>query len=335
LEFDSVIETFTDEDQMVARYLLGELGETESTKLEDKMLLNDELYERLQVVEMSLIDGYIRHEMLPEESRRFEENFLAVQENRDKVNRARMFHESLRLLHGEEEEARSPVHAQGWYPQITALFQWPLMAVAFVILAVLFIAALVVVVKRLRPAANENTVTVNSAPTYPTNAYPVSGVTPDDSVAVGTPTPQLQSTPVPSANKSPDRIELARNNAAQDTQQEYINRQGRSGVERSRGGIVHITLRKEITHLKLVYELLSDVPARETYGVTIKNRYDEPIWPQNNENKEEVRPVFNAGLKGKRLIIINVPTSIFKDSGPYLFEFDDPYIPAKNFTIKK
>ena len=330
-----MIETFTDEDRMVARYLLGELGESESAELEDEMLLDDELYQRLHVVEMNLIDGYVRHEMLPEESRRFEENFLAARENRDKVDRALMFHESLRLLHGEEKAAPSHVHAQGWYTYVTRLFQRPLAAAAFVISALLFIAALVVVVKRLRPSANENAVTVNSAPTYPTNANPVTGATPDDSVVVGAPTPQTQSSPVISANERPDQTELARNNAARETQQEYINRQGRGGVERDGGGIVHITLRKKTTHLKLVYELLGDVPARETYGVTIKNRYDEPIWPRNDENKEEVRPVFKGGLKGKRLIIVNVPTSVFKDSGPYLFEFDDPYIPSKNFTIKK
>jgi hypothetical protein len=335
LELDSVIETFTDEDRMVARYLLGELGESESAELEDEMLLDDELYQRLHVVEMNLIDGYVRHEMLPEESRRFEENFLDAQENRDKVDRARVFHESLRLLHGEEKAAPSHVHARGWYPHVAQLFQRPLAAAAFVVSAVLFIAALVVVVERLRPPANGNAVAVNSAPIHPANTNPVNGATPDDSAAARAPTPQTQSAPAPSANERPERVEIAGNNAARETQQEYINRQGGGGVERGVGGIVRITLRKKTTHLKLVYELLGDVPARETYGVTIKNRYDEPIWPRNDENKEEVRPVFKGGPKGKRLIIVNVPTGIFKDSGPYLFEFDDPYIPAKNFTIKK
>jgi hypothetical protein len=331
---DSVIETFTDEDQRLARYVLSELGESVSIDLENEMLLDDELYERMQVVEMNLIDGYVRDEMLPEERRRFEESFLVVPENGEKVNRARMFHESVRLLH--REGKMSPAPARGWRPQIAKLFHRPLLAGALVVAAVLFIIAVIVVmVARQHPAENANTVAVDSTPTAPANTRPVSGTTPDDSTANSTPTPQPPTAPGMSANQRPDQVELARNNGAQHIQQEYISRQGGSGVERSGGEIVHITIRKQITHLRLIYELLDDVPAKETYGVTIKNRYDEPIWPQNDVNKIEVRPVLKDGLKRKRLIIVNVPANIFKDGGPYLFEFDDSYIPAKNFTIKR
>ena len=327
-----MIETFTEKDQVLARYLLNELDDDVSAELEDEMLLDEELYERAQVVEMILIDCYVRNEMLPEESLRFEATYLMTPENKDKVNRARMFHKSLRFLHGQEKPLPQ---APSWRSQVRAIFQRPLRAAALIVSVVLSIVALVVVFERLRSADNANTILTKSTPSNPDAMTPVPDTTPDDLSASGTPTPTAPV--VPSTNKGPNSSgnEVARNNPPQLTRQVYINRQSGSGGERSGGGPVHITLSKQVTNLKLIYVLLDDVPEREAYGVTIKNRYDEPIWPQNNKNREEVKPVYQDGAKRRRLIIINVPTSIFKDSGPYLFEFDDPYIPAKNFTIKK
>lgn len=327
-----MIETFSDRDQVLARYLLNELDDDVSAELEDEMLLDEELYERVQVVEMILIDGYVRTEMLPEESLRFEATYLMTPENKEKVNRARMFHESLRLLHGQEKPL---TQAQSWRSLVRAIFQRPLRAAALIVLVVLSIVALMVVFESRRSADNANTILTKSTPSNPATTAPVPDITPDDLSAAGTPTPTAPV--IPTTNKGPNLSgnEVARNNPPRLTQQVYINRQGESGGERSGGEPVHITLGRQVTNLNLVYELLDDVPERDAYGVTIKNRYDEPIWPQNSKNREEVKPVHQDGLKRKRLIIINVPISIFKDSGPYQFEFDDPYIPAKNFTIKK
>jgi hypothetical protein len=327
-----VIETFSNKDQVLARYLLNELDDNVSAELEDEMLIDEELYERVQVVEMNLIDCYVRNELLPAESLRFEATYLTTPENKEKVNRARMFHESLRLLQGQKKPL---TQAQSWRSQVRAIFQRPLRAAALIVSVLLSIVALVVVFKSLRSADNANTILTKSTPSNPVVTTPVPDTTPDDLSAGGTPTPTVPV--VPSTNKGPNLSgnEVARNNSPRLMQQAYINRQGESGGERSGGEPVNITLGKRVTNLNLIYELLDDVPKRDTYGVTIKNRYDEPIWRQNGKPIEEVNPLSQDGSKRLRSIIIKVPTSIFKDSGPYLFEFDDLYIPAKNFTIKK
>jgi hypothetical protein len=332
-----MIETFTPEDQVLTRYLFHELNENEIVELEDEMLLDDKLYRRAQVVEMNLIDGYVRHEMTPEETLRFKEKFLAVPENRDKVNQAQVFHESLRLLHEKEQVAQPVIHEPDWHQQVTGLFQRPLPALTFVFLALLLVAALVALIERGQRAGNPSNVATSPAHANSDNANPVANTASNSSVAGGVPTPQMKAPIAPSANKKPNSsgVEFAENAPPQHTQREYINRQDRSGVERRGGGVVRINLGKKVTNLTLIYELLGDVTERETYGVSIKNKYDEPIWPQNDKNKEEIRPVIKEGKERRRFIIINVQTSIFKDGGPYLFDFDDPHIPAKNFTIKK
>ena len=86
-----MIETFSDADKLLVRYLYRELKQDEATQLEDEMLLDDELAERAEVVEMNLIDGYVRGELSAAERLRFEERFLVDSENRDKVERARIF----------------------------------------------------------------------------------------------------------------------------------------------------------------------------------------------------------------------------------------------------
>ena len=332
-----MIETFTEKDKVLVGYLLNELSETEIVELEDEMLLNEDLFERLQVVEMNLIDGYIRNEMTHEERLRFKENFLVVAENRDKVNHAQIFHDSLSLLHEKARVAPLAAQEQDWRQWVAGLFQRPLPVLALTTIAVLLIAVLIVVFNIQRPSENANTVVANSAPTVSDNANQVANIASNNSVVGVAPTPQRQPVAVPSANKRPtgSGTELAKNDPHKYTQSEYLNRQDESGVERSGSNIVHITLGKTVTNLSLIYELLDDAPKRETYSVKIKNQYNEIIWPQNNQGKEDVRPVYKKVKKRRKFIIINVPTSIFKDSGPYSFEFDEPNIRSKNFTIKK
>lgn len=102
-------EAHDDKDQLIARYLLNELSESENEDLEDEMALDSELVERRQTVEMNLIDSYVMDETSPDERRRFESGFLLFPENRLKVEEARMLHESLSLLRKEQAgEQKAP-----------------------------------------------------------------------------------------------------------------------------------------------------------------------------------------------------------------------------------
>jgi len=334
-----MIETFNDTDKVLVRYLFNELAEAERRELEDEMLLNDELFDRVQVVEMNLIDGYVRDEMNAEENLRFKEKFLAIPENSDKVNHAQMFHNSLQHLH-EKEPLVTPtvVREQGWRQWTAGLFQRPLPALTLTALALfLTFAGLYGVYLNQRLAANSNTVVANSPPTVPSNVNIATNTPSNSSVPVNAPTPR-QKPPVLSSTQKvtgDSRVEIARNNPKGYTQDFCLFCQDQRSAERSGSDPIPITLDKKTTHLKLRYELLEDVRERELFNVTIKNRYADPIKLKNGEDKQAVKLVFSKGRKRRRFIIINVPTSLFKDSGPYTFEIDEPNFSPRTFTINK
>lgn len=303
-----MIETFSDADKLLVRYLYRELKKDEATQLEDEMLLDDELAERAEVVEMNLIDCYVRGELSAAERLRFEERFLVDWENRDKVERARVFQKSLRVISDEGQF----VNNQGWRRFVPAFLAQPLPAFALVTIVLLLTAALIVFEVRRR-AHNTNSLATNSATPAP--------------VTAATPTPEN----VPA--KEPE-TEIARNDPEKHIQYEYIHRQDWNGAERS-NPVVHFTLDPRVKTVALMYQLGDDLAAqRKSYGVTIKNQYGERVWPQN-KLKIESKPIFGKEEKRHRVIVVKVPVNVFTDGGPYSFEIDDQYLPAKQFTVKK
>lgn len=306
-----MIETLSDEDKLLVRYLFNELDKDEARELEDEMLLDEELGDRAEVLEMNLIDCYVRNELSADERVRFEEGFLADPENKDKLNHAMMFHESLRLLHEKDQLASGS--DQRWRRGLSAIFARPVPALALFTTVVLLIAALGVFEIRRR-GHNANNLATNS------------------SLAANV----QQNTNVASQNNSPEPVpsepELAQNN--RHTQYEYIHRQDSNSGERA-GETAHFILGPQAKNLVLRYELIDDKAAqRETFGVTIKNQYGERIWPQNKA-KVEIEPVFTKGTKRRKFIAVKIPVKVLTDGGPYLFELDDNYLPAKQFTVKK
>ena len=305
-----MIETLSDEDKLLVRYLFNELDKHEARELEDEMLVDEELEDRAEVLEMNLIDCYVRNELSTDERERFEKGFLADPENRDKLDNAMMFHDSLRLLH--EKDQRASGSDQSWRRGLSSVFARPLPALALFTTVVLLLTALVVFEIRRR-GHKTNNLSTNS------------------SLAVNV----QQNTNIASPNNSPQPVpsepELAQNN--RDTQYEFVHRQDSNSGERG-GETAHFSLGPQVKNLVLMYELIDDKAAqRETYGVTIKNQYGERIWPQNKA-KEEIEPVFTKGTKRRKLIMVKIPVKVFIDGGPYLFELDDN-LPAKQFNVKK
>jgi hypothetical protein len=309
-----MIESFSDEDKLLVRYLFNELDENKGRELEDEMLLDDELAERAEVVEMNLIDCYVRNVLTAAERLGGAERFLGVPENKVKVDRARMFQQSLNLSSEKNQFVTQPTDNQGWRGMFPGFFARPLPALALLTTVVILIAALIVFEIRRR-TPNPNSLTTNSARPAPVNQNAPNSTTPAP----------------PSKNAGP---ELARSDPQKYTQYEYIHRQDWNGAERG-GPVVHLTIGPQVKTLNLVYELGNDkAAAKETYGITIKNQYGERVWPQN-KLKEDIKPVFEKGGKRQKLIVVKMPVKVFTDAGSYSFEIDDQYLPAKQFTVKR
>lgn len=65
------------DEALIRNYLLGELTEADADALEERLIVDDELYDALLIGEDDLIDSYARGELTPQEEARFESRFTS------------------------------------------------------------------------------------------------------------------------------------------------------------------------------------------------------------------------------------------------------------------
>lgn len=73
------------DNEILVRYLLGELSEAELERVENYYFSDGEVFEQLLIVEDEIIDAYVRGELSIEEGERFAEYFLQSPERREKI----------------------------------------------------------------------------------------------------------------------------------------------------------------------------------------------------------------------------------------------------------
>ena len=76
-------------ENLIARYLLGELSEEQQIEIEDRAFADKNYLASITTVENDLIDEYVRNELSGVERQRFEKRFLASAERRKRVEFAR------------------------------------------------------------------------------------------------------------------------------------------------------------------------------------------------------------------------------------------------------
>src|SRR5436853_2923845 len=81
------------EEKTIRQYLLGELAEAEMSQFEERLMIDDQLFEMLLVVEDELIDERAAGELSAEEQARFDAYFLATPQRRERLQLAYALHE--------------------------------------------------------------------------------------------------------------------------------------------------------------------------------------------------------------------------------------------------
>jgi hypothetical protein len=79
----------TNNERLIARYLLGELPEEQQVEIEDRAFADKDYLASITAVENDLIDEYVREELSEADRRNFENRFLASAERRKRVEFAR------------------------------------------------------------------------------------------------------------------------------------------------------------------------------------------------------------------------------------------------------
>jgi hypothetical protein len=77
------------QENLMCRYLLGELPESEVNALEQQLLTDDETFEQLREVESDLVEDYVRGRLTPGDRQRFEQHYLASPVHRRRLVVAR------------------------------------------------------------------------------------------------------------------------------------------------------------------------------------------------------------------------------------------------------
>ena len=83
-------------EELLARYLLGDLSEAEQSAIEDRAFEDRQFAKNILAVEAELIDQYVRGELAGAERQKFETRFLASAERRRKVEFANALRDLLR-----------------------------------------------------------------------------------------------------------------------------------------------------------------------------------------------------------------------------------------------
>jgi len=78
------------DDQLLIRYLLGQLPEEETERLDELSIAGDDFASRLRDVENDLVDAYASGELSGETLARFQSSYLSSPEGREKVKFARV-----------------------------------------------------------------------------------------------------------------------------------------------------------------------------------------------------------------------------------------------------
>jgi anti-sigma factor RsiW len=119
----------SNEEQIMQRYLLGEMTEAERAALEQKYFNNPQMFDRVVQVENELVDMYARGLLPPLTRERFERHYLAHPKRRERAQFAGAL--AAKLEQPDEVAAALPPHAESLWGRLLSSMRVPKLAWAF------------------------------------------------------------------------------------------------------------------------------------------------------------------------------------------------------------
>jgi hypothetical protein len=127
------------DQQLIKRYLLGELAGEEQTRLEERLMTDRQFFDSLLEAEDELADDYARGALSGIERERFENHFLAAPERREKLGFALALR---RYVADATMEAADVRRKSSWSSSLLAFFRAPSPALAWSLAAATLLLAL-------------------------------------------------------------------------------------------------------------------------------------------------------------------------------------------------
>jgi len=134
--------------QMMRRYLLGALSESEQVVLEQQFFADGEMLDRVWAIENDLVDGYVRGQLSPDEREQFEQYYLASPGHRERVAFARTL---LPMTNETAVTTRSAEAAESFWAKLAAMIRTPQFALsAALVIALILIGGSWLINERAR-----------------------------------------------------------------------------------------------------------------------------------------------------------------------------------------
>ena len=173
-------------------YLLGELSEDERSRLEERLLADDDYFQQLLLVEEDLIDDYLSGELQPIERARFDEYFMSAPERQQDLRFAKAFRKYVATADETASQSiQSPTGGVSFLSSLLLFLRPPRLALLFSLIALAFIIGSIWLIRR--PAQPESIATRTEPSPAPTpTAQPEPSPQP-----VNTNTSPAQASPTP------------------------------------------------------------------------------------------------------------------------------------------
>ena len=123
-------------EEMMVRYLLGELSEEEQSRLEDEYFARDDFFEQLLVIEDDLIDAYVRGELSVNRRAQFEKHFLSLPQRRERVGFASELLRPVAQTSASTHSATVNERTLSWWQSMFPLPRFSLAVAAVLLVAV-------------------------------------------------------------------------------------------------------------------------------------------------------------------------------------------------------
>jgi hypothetical protein len=119
-------------ENLIRRYLLGELAEADQAALEQELLIDRGKFDQVWAVENDLVDSYARGEMAPADRERFECHYLASPLHRERVTISKSFLTNIDQVVGETVEASEKEPVVPWRRRFPLRLPLPVFGVILV-----------------------------------------------------------------------------------------------------------------------------------------------------------------------------------------------------------
>jgi hypothetical protein len=121
------------DQERIRRYLLGQLDDEEQQKIEDRLMLENDLFEELEISKDEIIGEYYAGELTAKERDWLEQNFLSSPEGKSR----RRFALALKQSKAKHLKSVTPVERnRNWLPDLWRSRPWAVVATAAVVLIV-------------------------------------------------------------------------------------------------------------------------------------------------------------------------------------------------------